>query len=86
MALVYLTPFGLIVTGTVSTAISIMICYFIMALGMAGLGMATMHDANHGAFSKNKRVNQFFGKSLYLLDGFPPNLIAHTYSVSINIT
>ncbi len=45
----------------------------LMGLGMSGLGMVTMHDANHGSFSKNPKVNRFFGNSLYLLGGFPPN-------------
>jgi len=38
-------------------------------VGMAGIGMGVMHDANHGSFSKNKKVNNFFGKSIVLLCG-----------------
>jgi linoleoyl-CoA desaturase len=45
----------------------------VMGFGMAGVGMATMHDANHGSFSKRKWMNRLFGNSLYLLGGFPPN-------------
>jgi linoleoyl-CoA desaturase len=44
-----------------------------MGLGMSGLGMVTMHDANHGSFSKNQKENRFFGNSLYLLGGSPSN-------------
>ncbi len=32
-----------------------------LGLSIAGIGMCIMHDANHGAFSKNKRINALFG-------------------------
>ena len=35
------------------------ILWFAMGFGMAGIGMSVMHDANHGAYSKNKKVNNF---------------------------
>ena len=73
MALLYFTPFTLMVTGITSGVISVLLSYFFMGLGMAGLGMVTMHDANHGSYSKNKKTNKFFSKTLYLLGGFPPN-------------
>ena len=73
MALLYLAPFILMISGLISSVVLIMACWFIMGLGMSGLGMVTMHDANHGSFSKNQNVNRFFGNSLYLLGGFPPN-------------
>ena len=44
-----------------------------MGIGMAGMGMVFMHDANHGSYSKSTRLNKWLGKSLYLLGGFPPN-------------
>lgn len=34
-----------------------------------GLGMSVMHDANHGVFSENEKVNKVFGAVLYLLGG-----------------
>ena len=73
MALLYFVPFVLMVSGMISSVVPILACWFIMGLGMSGLGMVTMHDANHGSFSKNRKVNQFFGNSLYLLGGFPAN-------------
>jgi linoleoyl-CoA desaturase len=44
-----------------------------MGIGMSGLGVATMHDANHGSFSKYTWVNKLFEKSLYVLGGLPAN-------------
>ncbi|RIH64491.1 acyl-CoA desaturase [Mariniphaga sediminis] len=73
MLLLYLTPFILMISGLISSVLPLLACWFIMGLGMSGLGMATMHDANHGSFSKSQKVNRFFGNSLYLLGGFPPN-------------
>ena len=31
--------------------------WIIMSFGMAGIGFSIMHDANHGAYSKNKKKN-----------------------------
>lgn len=73
MALLYLVPYILMVAGLVTTVAPVLVCWFVMGLGMPGLGMVTMHDANHGSFSRHQRVNRFFGNSLYLLGGFPPN-------------
>lgn len=33
----------------------------VMAIGMAGIGMCVMHDANHNAYSKNRKVNRLIG-------------------------
>lgn len=73
MSVLYFAPYILMTAGIVSGAIWVLLSYFIMGLGMAGLGMVTMHDANHGSFSKSKKTNKFFSMSLYLLGGFPPN-------------
>jgi linoleoyl-CoA desaturase len=73
MTMLYFAPFILMITGLVSSVILVLVCWFIMGLGMSGLGMVTMHDANHGSFSKHRWVNRFFGNSMYLLGGYPPN-------------
>jgi linoleoyl-CoA desaturase len=41
----------------------------VMGVGVAGIGLAVMHDANHGSFSRKKWVNQVFGYSLNLIGG-----------------
>ena len=73
MITLYLAPFILMVSGVISSVPLVLLCWITMGLGMSGLGMGTMHDANHGSFSKNQKVNRFFGNSLYLLGGFPTN-------------
>ncbi len=72
MLLVYMGPYFLMLSGVVSSVPGVLLCWVIMGIGMAGVGMGVMHDANHGTFAKNRSVNSFFTKSLYLLGGFPP--------------
>lgn len=73
VSMLYLIPFILLITGVVTSVTLVLACWVLMGLGMSGVGMVTMHDANHGSFSKSKRVNRIFGNSLYLLGGFPQN-------------
>jgi len=73
MLLFYFVPFALILSGIVSSIPIILLCWSIMGVAIAGIGMGVMHDANHGSYSKKQGVNKFVGQSLYLLGGFPVN-------------
>jgi len=73
MFIMYLAPLGLMLSGIITSVAVILLCWIIMGIGMAGIGMVLMHDANHSAFSKHMRVNKFLSGSMYLLGGFPPN-------------
>jgi linoleoyl-CoA desaturase len=73
MVALYLTPYFLMLSGIVASMPMVLICWTLMGVGMAGVGMGVMHDANHGTYSKNRKINNFLGKSIYLLGGFPPN-------------
>jgi linoleoyl-CoA desaturase len=73
MGILYFAPLILMVAGVFTSAWAVLLSWTLMGFGKSGVGMATMHDANHGSFSKQARVNRFFGNSLYLLGGFPPN-------------
>jgi linoleoyl-CoA desaturase len=64
MFLAYLTPYFLIVTGTVTGYWSMALLIIVMGLGLAGVGLSVMHDANHGAYSKKTWVNDLIGYSL----------------------
>ncbi|AKD03793.1 acyl-CoA desaturase [Pontibacter korlensis] len=63
-----------------------LLLWFVMGLGVAGIGMSVMHDANHGAFSSNKRVNFLMGHTLNLVGGsafnwkLQHNILHHTYT------
>ncbi|WP_298554804.1 acyl-CoA desaturase [uncultured Algibacter sp.] len=58
----------------------------IVGVGMAGVGMNVMHDANHGSFSSKKWVNKLMGSSIYILAGndynwkVQHNVLHHTYT------
>ena len=66
-----------------------MALWALMGFGLAGIGMSVMHDANHGAYSANERVNWWVGHTLNLLGGsthnwkLQHNILHHTYT---NIT
>jgi linoleoyl-CoA desaturase len=73
MISIYFAPYILMLTGVFESLLMVFISWAIMGVGMAGIGMVMMHDANHGTFSKNSKVNKWLGASLYLLGGYPPN-------------
>jgi len=73
MSLVYFVPYVLMMTGMITTVVPLLTIFFVMGIGMSGIGVVTMHDANHGSFSKHEWVNKLFGMSLYILGGLPAN-------------
>ncbi len=60
--------------------------YAIMGFALAGIGMSIMHDANHSAYSKKQKVNNWLGYSLNLIGGMvfnwklQHNVLHHTYT------
>jgi linoleoyl-CoA desaturase len=60
--------------------------YALMGFAMAGIGMSVMHDANHGAYSRNQTVNKWLGYTLNLAGGMvfnwkmQHNVLHHTYT------
>lgn len=68
MMSVYLLPLVYMMFAQPALGWSLLL-WTIMGVGMAGVGMSIMHDANHGAFSENQRVNDWVGYSLILLGG-----------------
>jgi len=85
MVTLYLAPFILIVTLNISSW-AVLLLWAVMGMGMAGCGLSVMHDANHGAYSKNPAVNNFISKILIILAGNPANwriqhnVLHHTYT------
>lgn len=58
----------------------------VMGVGMAGIGFSVSHDALHGAYSENKRVNDILGLTFDMLgaNGYiwkiTHNVVHHTYT------
>lgn len=84
----YIVPFVFILTLSPPIWLAF-IAWILMGVGMAGLGMSVMHDANHGAYSNNKIINYLMSNVIVLLgaSGFnwklQHNFLHHTYT---NIT
>lgn len=63
-----------------------MILWTLTGIALAGIGMSVMHDANHGAYSKNANVNRWVSYSLNLLGAsihnwkLQHNVLHHTYT------
>jgi linoleoyl-CoA desaturase len=73
MYTLYFVPMILMFSGVVQGVWPIMVMWVLMGLGMSGIGLSIMHDANHGAYSKNKTVNKILGWSVNLLGAYDIN-------------
>src|SRR5690606_19537502 len=51
MLAVFFVPFALLFTGFISNPWLIIGLWALMGLGIAGIGVNVMHDANHGVYS-----------------------------------
>ncbi len=88
LLLLYLVPFGLILTNWFSGNLLVFYgLWGLMGIGLAGCGMGIMHDACHGAISKNKGVNDFIGSLILNFAGgssfnwkIQHNVLHHTYT------
>ena len=67
MFLLYFVPYTLIISSIVEAPLLLLLLVVIMSIGLSGIGLSVMHDANHGAYSKRKWVNSLLGYSLNLL-------------------
>jgi len=85
MFTMYFLPYTLIVLGLVD-GLLLLPMVLTMSVGLAGIGLAVMHDANHGAYSKRAWVNAVIGYSLNLVGAnafnwkMQHNILHHTYT------
>jgi len=90
MLLIYFVPYGIMVTGLAAGNLLFFYgLWVMMGIGMIGIGTSVMHDANHGAYSAHKNINDFISYILEILGGYrltwriQHNILHHTYT---NIT
>lgn len=82
----YLIPIALVILGVATTTFQLFACFVIAGLGMAGVGMGVMHDANHGAYSRIPLVNKIVGYTLNLVGAsatvwkIQHNVLHHSYT------
>jgi linoleoyl-CoA desaturase len=85
MLSIYLVPFILVMFNFLPVWAAL-ICYVISGVGLVGIGMSIMHDANHGAYSNNPTLNKALGFSINLIGGHAltwkvqHNVMHHTYT------
>lgn len=87
MMMLYFVPYGLVVSGFASfNAWFYISLWVVMGFGMCGLGTSVMHDANHGAYSDNKYINNILSHILEFVGGYTKNwriqhnILHHTYT------
>jgi len=85
MFAIYLGPYFLFAFFEHSLWLQVSLCA-LMGIGLAGVGMNVMHDANHGSYSNKKWINKLMGSSIYILAGnvynwqVQHNVLHHTYT------
>ena len=85
MISLYVVPYFLMLMYF-QNAFMIFLMWIMMGIGMAGIGLSIMHDANHGAYSKNQTVNKVVGYIITLVGGhdvnwrIQHNVLHHTYT------
>jgi linoleoyl-CoA desaturase len=86
MFLLYFGPYGMIISGIVTAPFLLMLLVVVMSIGLSGIGLSVMHDANHGAYSKKKWVNTLLGYSLNMVGAnafnwkIQHNMLHHTFT------
>lgn len=86
MFALYLVPYILILTQTITGTMGLLMACIVMGLGVGGIGLSVMHDANHGAYSKKMWVNNVMSYSLNVIGGnainwkIQHNVLHHTYT------
>lgn len=63
----FFVPIVLLSTGLITSVWFLFAAYLIAGLGMSGIGMGIMHDAIHGSYSRNKKVNTILGYTFNLI-------------------
>lgn len=82
----YFVPYAIIVGGGYVNLLGFFLLNAVMGIGLAGIGMSVMHDANHGAYSKKPWLNDLIGYSLNLVGGnafnwkVQHNVLHHTFT------
>jgi linoleoyl-CoA desaturase len=86
MYFLYWVPFVLMLMQVVSNPWAMFGLTLVMGIGLAGIGLAVMHDANHGAYSNKAWINNLIGYSLNMVGGnafnwkVQHNVLHHTFT------
>lgn len=73
MVSLYFIPLAFMIFGSVSSLSTMYLLWLLMSLGMSGIGLSVMHDANHGSYSNNKQINNALGLLITFIGGYHVN-------------
>ncbi|MEL6866424.1 MAG: fatty acid desaturase, partial [Bacteroidota bacterium] len=82
----YFVPLSIMLSGWITSFWPMMMMWGIMGLGMSGIGLSVMHDANHGSYSSNEYINRSIGFVINFMGAFhgtwriQHNLLHHSYT------
>lgn len=85
MLSLYFVPYFVMLIGDFSGWIFFAL-WILMGIGVSGIGLSVMHDANHGSYSKNPTINKWVGNVIALIGGHSTNwkiqhnVLHHTYT------
>lgn len=87
MIALFFGPYAFIVSGLAAFSPFLFFSlWFLMGLGMVGIGCSVHHDSNHGSYSTNKNVNTIIGDIVNVVGGYDVtwriqhNILHHTYT------
>jgi linoleoyl-CoA desaturase len=86
MMLAYFVPYFLLTFQVFESKMAWFLLAALMGFAMAGIGLCVMHDANHGSYSRNKKLNSILSLTINMLGGHSANwriqhnVIHHTFT------
>jgi linoleoyl-CoA desaturase len=86
MFALYFTPFFLLIFNVFDNRWLQIGLAILMGLGMSGIGLSIMHDANHGSYSRHQKWNKIMALSMNFIGGssinwqLQHNTLHHTYT------
>ena len=86
MLALFFLPLIIVNMGIVRSPLILIALFMLSGLGQAGIGMGIMHDANHGSYSKNRKVNKYMSYTMNLIGAnatvwkIQHNVLHHTYT------
>lgn len=84
--ILFVAPLSIISTGIALSPLMLFVLYGLSGLGTAGIGLNVMHDAIHGSYSGNRRLNLIMSNTMNLIGAnatvwkIQHNVLHHTYT------